>query len=55
MISVKKILTIVIALSLSLLTYADTYYVQGVKEKDANGKEYLIFDDGQVEIGFKID
>lgn len=55
MISVKKFWTIVIALSLSLLTYASTYYFQGVKEKDANGKEYLIFNDGRVNIGFKID
>ena len=44
-----------IALSLSLLTYADTYYFQGVKEKDANGKEYLIFNDERVDIGLKID
>ena len=51
----KKIWTIVIALSFYLLSYADTYYVQGVKEKDANGKEYLIFNDGRVDIGFKID
>jgi len=40
----------VIALSFSLLSYADTYYAQGVKEKDANGKEYLIFNDGRVDI-----
>ena len=44
-----------IALLFSLLSYADTYYVQGVKEKDANGKEYLIFNDGRVDIGLKID
>lgn len=55
MISVKKIWTIAIALSLSLLTHANTYYFQGVKEKDENGKEYLIFNDGRVDIGFKID
>ncbi len=55
MISTKKFWTIVIALSLFLLTYADTYYFQGVREKDANGKEYLIFNDGRVDIGFKID
>jgi hypothetical protein len=55
MISVKKIWTIMIALSLSLLTYADTYYLQGVKEKDANGKEYLIFNDERIDIGLKID
>jgi hypothetical protein len=45
----------VIALSLSLPTYASTYYFQGVKEKDTNGKEYLIFNDERVDIGFKID
>ena len=55
MINTKKIWTIVIALLFSLLSYADTYYVQGVKEKDANGKEYLIFNDGRVDIGLKID
>jgi hypothetical protein len=55
MIGEKKIWTIVIALSLSLFTYADTYYFQGVKGKDANGKEYLIFNDGRVDIGLKID
>ena len=55
MISTKKFWTVVIALSLFLLTYADTYYFQGVREKDANGKEYLIFNDGRVDIGFKID
>lgn len=55
MINTKKIWAIVISLSFSLLSYADTYYVQGVKEKDANGKEYLIFNDGRVDIGFKID
>ena len=55
MVSVKKIWTVVVVLSLSLLTYADTYYFQGVKEKDANGKEYLIFNDGRADIGFKID
>jgi len=55
MISVKKIWTIVIALSLSLFAYADTYYLQGVKQKDANGKEYLIFtDEHKVQLVFKV-
>lgn len=54
MISVKKFWTIVIALSLSLFAYADTYYLQGVKQKDANDKEYLIFtDEHKVQLGFK--
>jgi len=58
MITVRKFWTIVfitIALSFSLLAYADTYYFQGVKKKDTNGKEYLIFNDGRVDIGLKID
>ena len=50
MINTKKIWTIVIALLFSLLSYADTYYFQGVKEKDANGKEYLIFNDERVDV-----
>lgn len=55
MINTKKFWTIVIALSFSLLSYADTYYVQGVKQKNTNGKECLVFNDGRVDIGFKID
>ena len=58
MITVRKFWTIVlitIALLFSLLAYADTHYFQGVKKKDTNGKEYLTFNDGRVDIGFKID
>ena len=55
MINTKKFWTIVIGLSFSLLSYADTYYVQGVKQKNTNGKECLVFNDGRVDIGFKID
>lgn len=52
---INRILFFLAALIFSLSAYADTYYFQGVKEKDANGKEYLIFNDGRVDIGFKID
>jgi hypothetical protein len=46
MISVRKFWTIVfitIALSFSLLAYADTYWLNGNKVKDKDGTEYLIF------------
>lgn len=52
---INRILFFLAALIFSSSAYADTYYFQGVKEKDANGKEYLIFNDGRVDIGFKID
>lgn len=52
---INRILFFLAALIFSPSAYADTYYFQGVKEKDANGKEYLIFNDGRVDIGFKID
>lgn len=59
MISVRKFWTIVfitIALSFSLLTYADTYWLKGNKVKDKDGTEYLIFNDGhKVQLGFKVD
>ena len=48
MITVRKFCTIVfitIALSFSLLAYADTYWLQGNKVKDKDGTEYLIFND----------
>ena len=50
----SRILFFLAALTFSSSAYADTYYFQGVKEKDTNGKEYLIFNDGRVDIGFKI-
>lgn len=46
MITVRKFWTIVfitIALSFSLLAYADTYWLNGNKVKDKDGTEYLIF------------
>jgi len=52
---ISRILFFLAALIFSSSVYADTYYFQGVKEKDANGKEYLIFNDGRVDIGLKID
>lgn len=59
MISVKKFWTIVfitIALSFSLLPYADTYWFKGNKVKDKDGTEYLIFnDEHKVQLGFKVD
>ena len=59
MISVRKFWTIVIitiALSFSLLAYADTYWFKGNKVKDKDGTEYLIFnDEHKVQLGFKID
>ena len=59
MISVRKFLTIVIitiALSFSLLAYADTYWFKGNKVKDKDGTEYLIFnDEHKVQLGFKTD
>ena len=59
MISVKKFWTIVfitIALSFSLLAYADTYWFKGNKVKDKDGTEYLIFnDEHKVQLGFKVD
>ena len=59
MISVRKFWTIVfitIALSFSLLAYADTYWFKGNKVKDKNGTEYLIFnDEHKVQLGFKVD
>ena len=59
MISVRKFWTIVfitIALSFSLLAYADTYWLNGNKVKDKDGTEYLIFnDEHKVQLGFKVD
>jgi hypothetical protein len=59
MITVKKFWTIVfitIALSFSLLAYADTYWFNGNKVKDKDGTEYLIFnDEHKVQLGFKVD
>ena len=59
MITVKKFWTIVfitIALSFSLLAYADTYWLNGNKVKDKDGTEYLIFnDEHKVQLGFKVD
>ena len=59
MISVRKFWTIVfitIALSFSLLAYADTYWFKGNKVKDKDGTEYLIFnDEHKVQLGFKLD
>ena len=59
MISVKKFWTIVfitIALSFSLLAYADTYWFKGNKVKDKDGTEYLIFnDEHKIQLGFKVD
>ena len=59
MVSVKKFWTIVfitIALSFSLLAYADTYWVKDNKVKDKDGTEYLIFnDEHKVQLGFKVD
>ena len=59
MITVRKFWTIVfitIALSFSLLAYADTYLLNGNKVKDKNGTEYLIFnDEHKVQLGFKVD
>lgn len=59
MITVRKFLTIVfitIALSFSLLAYADTYWLKGNKVKDKDGTEYLIFnDEHKVQLGFKVD
>lgn len=59
MISVKKFWTIVfitIALSFSLLAYADTYLFKGNKVKDKDGTEYIIFnDEHKVQLGFKVD
>ena len=59
MITVRKFLTIVfitIALSFSLLAYADTYLLKGNKVKDKDGTEYLIFnDEHKVQLGFKVD
>lgn len=59
MITVRKFWTIVfitIALSFSLLTYADTYWLNGNKVKDKDGTEYFIFnDEHKVQLGFKVD
>lgn len=59
MITVRKFWTIVfitIALSFSLLAYADTYFLKGNKVKDKDGTEYLIFnDEHKVQLGFKVD
>jgi len=59
MITVRKFWTIVfitIALSFSLLAYADTYWFKGNKVKDKDGTEYLIFNDEyKVQLGFKVD
>ena len=59
MITVRKFWTIVfitIALSFSLLAYADTYWFKGNKIKDKDGTEYLIFnDEHNVQLGFKVD
>ena len=59
MINVRKFWTIVIitiALSFSLLAYADTFWFKGNKAKDKDGTEYLIFNDEyNVQLGFKVD
>ena len=59
MISVRKFWTIIfltIALSFSLLAYADTFWFKGNKVKDKDGTEYLIFnDEHKVQLGFKVD
>ena len=59
MISIRKFWTIVIitiALSFSLLAYADTFWFKGNKVKDKDGTEYLIFNDEyKVRLGFKVD
>lgn len=59
MITVRKfwaIVIITIALSFSLLAYADTYWFKGNKVKDKDGTEYLIFtDEHKVQLGFKVD
>ena len=59
MITMRKFWTIVfitIALSFSLLAYADTYLIKGNKVKDKDGTEYLIFnDEHKVQLGFKVD
>ncbi len=59
MITVRKFWTIVfitIALSFSLLAYADTYWFKGNKVKDKDGTEYIIFnDEHKVQLGFKVD
>lgn len=59
MITVRKFWTIVfitIALSFSLLAYADTYFLKGNKVKDKDGTEYFIFnDEHKVQLGFKVD
>ena len=59
MITVRKFWTIVfitIALSFSLLAYADTYLLKGNKVKNKDGTEYLIFnDEHKVQLGFKVD
>lgn len=50
------IVFITIALSFSLLAYADTYWLKGNKVKDKDGTEYLIFnDEHKVQLGFKVD
>ena len=58
MITVRKFWTIVfitIALSFSLLAYADTYWVKGNKVKNKDSTEYLIFnDEHKVQLGFKV-
>ena len=58
MITVRKFLTIVfitIALSFSLLAYADTYWIKGNKVKNKDSTEYLIFnDEHKVQLGFKV-
>jgi hypothetical protein len=59
MITVRKFCTIIfitIALSFSLLAYADTYWFKGDKVKNKDGTEYLIFnDEHKVQLGFKVD
>lgn len=59
MITVRKFWTIVfitIALSFSLLAYADTYWFKGNKVKDKDSTECLIFNnEHKVQLGFKVD
>ena len=60
MISVRKFWTIIIitiALSFSLLAYADdTYWIKEDNVKDKNCTEYFIFkNENKIQLGFKVD
>lgn len=59
MITVRKFWTIVfitIALSFSMLAFADTYWFKGNKVKDKDSTECLIFNNGhKIQLGFKVD